>query len=344
MIVPRPKESDEFHPQDAISRQDKIVLAGSSVAIVATFWILLTVSGPTAWRYFLAGGICAATSHAVPVPIDVVKTRKQVDYKLSNCSFLEVCREIIRQEGVGALFGGLGPTMVGYLIEGSIKFGTYEALKPLITRLFAFVASLSPLLRGFQSQLLSFVVCASLSGLAASIMLCPMEAIRIRQVAHPESFEHGWVKGGYKMLQQEGVSSMYKGIAPMIYKQVPYTVTKNVSFDIITKSAYAILRESGHVLTHATKVQIPLVAAIVASILSCISSQPGDMLLSLVNANEGNRKTSEIARDIIRSERGIRGFFVGIQTRFYHVGIIVTLQLLVYDFVKRLCGIAATGT
>jgi hypothetical protein len=68
------------------------------------------------------------------------------------------------------------------------------------------------------------------------------------------------------------------------------------------------------------------------------------MLLSLVNAHEGNRRTHDIMKDIMRSDRGVRGFFVGIKTRFLHVGITVTLQLFIYDFAKRLCGIAATGT
>jgi solute carrier family 25 phosphate transporter 3 len=79
-------------------------------------------------------------------------------------------------------------------------------------------------------------------------------------------------------------------------------------------------------------------------VLSSITSQPGDMVLSLVNAHKGDRRSSEIFRDILRSERGVRGFFVGFKTRLLHVGIIVTLQLLIYDYVKRLCGIAATGS
>jgi hypothetical protein len=32
-------------------------------------------SSPGSWRYFLAGGLCAASSHALPTPIDVVKVR-----------------------------------------------------------------------------------------------------------------------------------------------------------------------------------------------------------------------------------------------------------------------------
>jgi uncharacterized membrane protein (DUF2068 family) len=44
-----------------------------SLATAFAFAALMSVSGPGAWRYFLAGGICAAVSHAITTPIDVVK-------------------------------------------------------------------------------------------------------------------------------------------------------------------------------------------------------------------------------------------------------------------------------
>jgi solute carrier family 25 phosphate transporter 3 len=174
-------------------------------------------------------------------------------------------------------------------------------------------------------------------------MLCPMEAVRIRMVAEPSFAPQGWIQCGLKMLKYEGVEGLWKGMTPMVYKQVPYTVTKNVSFDFLTRSTYAAMRQNGVVMSSAVKVSVPMFAAFVASLLSCVSSQPGDMLLSLVNAHKGKRRTKDIVRDILRTDRGIKGFFVGIKTRLLHVGIIVTLQLLIYDFVKRLCGIAATG-
>jgi solute carrier family 25 (mitochondrial phosphate transporter), member 3 len=128
-----------------------------------------------------------------------------------------------------------------------------------------------------------------------------------------------------------------------MYKQVPYTVTKNVAFDFFAKHAYMSLRENGIAPTPAIKFTVPLVAAATASVLSCITSQPGDMLLSLMNAHGGARRTRDIVRDILRSERGVSGLFAGFKTRIVHVGLIVTLQLLLYDMIKRLCGIAATG-
>jgi solute carrier family 25 (mitochondrial phosphate transporter), member 3 len=242
-----------------------------------------------------------------------------------------------------ALWAGLGPTALGYLLEGAVKFGTYEILKPVFKRLLASLATTTSI-SIFNSQILSFILCGASAGLAASIILCPMEAIRIRMVSEAEYASGGWMKAGYKILKQEGVKGLGKGINPMILKQVPYTVTKNVSFDVLTKSFYAMLRAQGMVLTAGSMFAIPLLSAALASVLSTITSQPGDMVLSLVNAHKGDRKANDIFKSILESTYGFRGFFIGFKTRLLHVGVTVTIQLMVYDFVKRLCGIAATGT
>ena len=316
------------------------------VASLTTFMsILIKLSGFGAWRYYVAGGVCAAVSHAVPVPIDVIKTRKQVDPSYCNLSMPQATRKLIETEGVSALFVGMGPTVWGYFLEGAVKFGVYEILKP-------WTALVLP-----NSQFLSFCLCAAVSGLAAGVMLCPMEALRIRLVAEPRYAAQGWVRGGLRMLRAEHGAGLTRGLTPMLYKQIPYTITKNVSFDFITKFLYKMTTTATATTTTTTtttsttaaantgSLMIPLAAAVAASILSCLSSQPGDMLLSVVNAHEGERrKTRDVMKQIFRSDRGVRGFFVGVKTRFLHVGMIVTVQLLIYDFVKRLVGIAATGT
>jgi solute carrier family 25 phosphate transporter 3 len=267
----------------------------------------------------------------------------QVDPNLSDKSFLRAAREITKNEGMSALWAGLGPTAWGYLFEGAVKFGVYEVLKPVFKSYLSRVAAVTSLTI-LNSQILAFLLCATVSGFAASLMLTPMEALRIRLVSEPNFAPGGWLEGGHKMLKQEGVSGLAKGVKPMIMKQVPYTVTKNVSFDIITRFLYSVMRAQGMAFTAASTFTVPLVSAAIASVLACISSQPGDMVLSLVNAHEGDQRSTEVYKSILRSERGVRGFFVGFRTRLLHVGIIVTLQLLIYDYVKRLCGIAATGS
>ncbi|GAX25310.1 hypothetical protein FisN_5Lh399 [Fistulifera solaris] len=320
------------------------IAAVSTCLATAMCWLLIAASGVGAWRYYLAGGLCAAISHTVPVPIDVVKTRKQIDPTLSNMNFIEATSYMLKNEGMRSLWAGLGPTLFGYLIEGAIKFGVYEATKPYVRRMLVFFSGLAPSMAFLNSHILSLVFCGAASGVAASIFLCPMEALRIRMVAQHNAGVN-WVRAGSNILATEGAGFLFRGITPMLYKQVPYTITKNGSFDVVTRAAYGFLRTTGTAVSPRLKVGIPVIAGAVASILSCIASQPGDMLLSLQNANAGERRrTRDIVRDILSSNRGINGFMVGIKTRFLHVGVTVTLQLFLYDSIKQLCGIAATGS
>jgi len=124
---------------------------------------------------------------------------------------------------------------------------------------------------------------------------------------------------------------------------VPYTVTKNVSFDFITTALYLAVKGWNMTIDANMKLLIPLVSAFAASVLSTVTSQPGDMLLSAVNAHEGDQTVWDFSRDI-REKEGLKGYFRGMRARFLHVGLIVTAQLLIYDIVKRLVGIAATGS
>ena len=71
------------------------------------------------YRYFVAGGTCAAISHGVTTPVDVVKTKIQADpEKYKNYSLWRATRLIVERDGPEVLLGGLGPTFVGYGVEG----------------------------------------------------------------------------------------------------------------------------------------------------------------------------------------------------------------------------------
>ncbi len=94
---------------------------------------------------------------------------------------------------------------------------------------------------------------------------------------------------------------------------------------------------------------ITFVSACLAGLLASLASQPGDTLLSMVN-KAATRKDISISpepsisiTDIV-SQLGVRGLYKGAKTRLLHVTVIVVVQLLVYDFIKTLCGIPVTGS
>merc|ERR1719450_1656022 len=76
----------------------------------------------------LAGGICCGLTHGGMCPVDVVKTRIQLDPVTYNKGLVGGFRQVIAAEGAGALATGLGPTAVGYFIQGWFKFGHKKML------------------------------------------------------------------------------------------------------------------------------------------------------------------------------------------------------------------------
>jgi len=68
----------------------------------------------------LAGGICCSITHGALCPVDVVKTRIQLDPVTFNKGLIGGFSQIIKAEGLGGLLTGLGPTVVGYFIQGNL--------------------------------------------------------------------------------------------------------------------------------------------------------------------------------------------------------------------------------
>jgi len=63
----------------------------------------------------------------------------------------------------------------------------------------------------------------------------------------------------------------------------------------------------------------------------------------VVNAHKGKKTVVDFIKDIFKAD-GVGGFFVGIKARMLHVGLIVTTQLVIYDWVKKVVGIGLTGS
>lgn len=77
-------------PERSMNRDTIVAIVTVSAALLLTLFGLLSASGPGGWRYYVAGGTCAAISHAIATPIDVVKVSivqssdEQISYDESN--------------------------------------------------------------------------------------------------------------------------------------------------------------------------------------------------------------------------------------------------------------------
>jgi solute carrier family 25 (mitochondrial phosphate transporter), member 3 len=147
-------------------------------------------------------------------PIDVVKTRIQVDPSLKGKGLLTAGRTIVAAEGPAALLTGFGPTAVGYLVQGGMKFAGYEYFKgQLITLTGDYNTAV-------EHRTAIYLGSAAIAEFFADVALCPLEATRIRLVSE-RGFATGLFTGFMRILREEGVMrGFYSGFIPILCKQV----------------------------------------------------------------------------------------------------------------------------
>lgn len=120
-------------------------------------------------------------------------------------------RQVIKNEGIGALATGFGPTFIGYFVQGAFKFGGYEFFKKRSIDLIGIE-------KARRNRTAVYSVSAASAEFFASVALCPLEATRIRLVSTP-GYAKGLVDGFTKILTTEGVGAFYAGFGPILFKQ-----------------------------------------------------------------------------------------------------------------------------
>ena len=179
--------------------------------------------GPFDMKYFLsgalAGGICCSITHGGLVPVDVVKTKIQLQPDVYNKGFIGGFGQVIEAEGMNGLLTGLGPTAQGYFIQGWFKFGGVEFFKINITK------SVGEQ-KAWDNRNSIYLASSAMAEFIADIFLCPYEACRIRLVSDP-AYADSMVGCASKMMAEQGfVGAFYSGFVPILCKQIPYTMAK----------------------------------------------------------------------------------------------------------------------
>lgn len=182
-------------------------LVPRSHLLVLLISTLLSKCSAVDYRYFVAGGAAAAYSHGVTTPIDVIKTKMQADPAEYNEGMISAASKIVKKEGASVLFAGLGPTVVGYGIEGAAKFGIYEILKPVFGNI-------------IEDQAKAFLLASVAAGAVAALILCPAESVRIKIVTDENYSDKGLMTGLPKLINEDGFFKMFGGFPAMITKQV----------------------------------------------------------------------------------------------------------------------------
>ena len=189
---------------------------------------------PTALS-FLSGGLAGMTASACTYPLDFARGRisgklasrdsngvVKKDYK----GIISTIRLTVQEEGFGALYKGVKPTLIGALPYEGIKFGTVGLLDSLFPES---SFSASPVIRK--------MIFGGLGGVAAGAITYPNATVRrllqLQGSRGTETQYSGYWDCVRKTYRAEGLSRFYRGAAINIIRMAPNSAVQFGAYEIL---------------------------------------------------------------------------------------------------------------
>ncbi|XP_065585333.1 brain mitochondrial carrier protein 1 isoform X2 [Cyrtonyx montezumae] len=212
------------------------------------------------WKPFVYGGLASIVAEFGTFPVDLTKTRLQVQGQSADARFREVryrgmfhaLFRICREEGGRALYSG----QASY---GTIKIGIYQSLKRL------FVERLE------DETLLINVICGVVSGVISSALANPTDVLKIRMQAQGSLFQGGMIGSFIDIYQQEGTRGLWRGVVPTAQRAAIVVGVELPVYDITKKHLILSGLMGDTIFTH-------FVSSFTCGLAGAIASNPVDVV------------------------------------------------------------------
>mmetsp|Transcript_26825 Transcript_26825/g.58934 ORF Transcript_26825/g.58934 Transcript_26825/m.58934 type:complete len:374 (-) Transcript_26825:254-1375(-) len=243
-------------------------------------WAVAPVAG------MLAGGLEISCTW----PMEWAKVQSQLHRSDPNWTLLSQAR----RTGLG-MYKGLPPMLIGAPLQGAVRFTTLERIKRALAE-----PGSAP---GPGVNLLAGV----LSGcLEAALVVTPIETIKTRLV----DANKGLLRGTVDFVVKEGLSGIYRGLVPTVFKSASNQALRFVIF-----GEYKRRLSAGTPAFEMSPSQA-LAGGMLAGTIGSFITMPFDVVKTRMQGLEASRYTGALncALTIIRTE-GVRCLFKGLGAR-----------------------------
>ncbi|KAI3883377.1 hypothetical protein MKX03_009610 [Papaver bracteatum] len=162
-----------------------------------------------------SGAFSGAIATALTNPTEVLKVRLQMNHDSGRGAITEM-RKIVSEEGLRALWKGVGPAMARAAALTSSQLATYDEAKQALIQW-------TPLEEGFNLHLIS----STIAGTVSTLVTAPVDMIKTRLMLQRDSKSTGSYKNGfhcaYQVMSTEGPRALYKGGLAMFARLGPQT-------------------------------------------------------------------------------------------------------------------------
>ena len=315
-------------------------------------------------------------------PLDLIKTRFQVQERNSRRlphyrSLVDACRSIVRLEGWVGLYNGLVPNLVGNTVSWGMYMWSYNWCKDALTD------------RGYSGSPL-YLSAATAAGALTTLLLHPIFTVKTRlqlqlnlaegsasqalpgQLLPASQRDNyaGTVNAVRRMLSEEGVAGLYRGIGPSLllvsHGSIQFLTYEQVKSELLRRrqrAAAAVApphpllavpsQAREHLRSANASSQPPqplplelgandlLIASTVSKVCAILFTYPYQVIRSCMQqrANIGGdavlyTTAADTTAHVLRVD-GFRGFYRGILPHILRSTPQATITLMLYEYAQR---------
>lgn len=222
------------------------------------------------WRPFIYGGMGSVAAEFGTFPIDLTKTRLQVQgqtcdgakYKqLRYRGMVHALIKISQEEGIQALYSGIRPAILRQASYGTIKIGCYHTFKRMLVE--------NP-----ENETLPInIVCGIAAGVFASSLANPTDVLKVRMQAQGATLAHanGMMNSFATIYQQEGTKGLWRGVVPTAQRAAVVAGVELPVYDYCKKQLIDRQYMGDSIGTH-------FVSSFIAGLTGAIASNPIDVV------------------------------------------------------------------
>ena len=235
--------------------------------------------------------------------------------------------KIARSEGLTSWWKGLSPTLLMAVPATVIYYTTYDQLKVK----FGFKPD--------QRNILPPILAGSLSRTLAVSAICPIELLRTKVQSRQGYSYRELVDILRTAIRQNGVLSLWRGLSPMLLRDVPFSIVFWFSYEYLKLQFNSLLESSNQPL-------VPFAAGSASGIIAALITNPLDVAKTHMQVdlgeNFGNTPAQRVLgagslpvvlRKVI-SEHGYRGLYAGMAPRIAKIAPACAIMLTSYEACK----------
>ncbi|KAI9474878.1 mitochondrial carrier domain-containing protein [Zychaea mexicana] len=184
---------------------------------------------PGSAKTFLGGMLAGCVATSITYPLDLLRTRfaMQGTHNQQYTGIVQAVKLIYRTEGVAGFYWGVWPAVIQIMPYMGLVFASYDHIAS------AFKAARENGTLSADYKPIHDMLSGALSGVLSKTAVYPMDVVRKRLQVQGPSRKHyvidsipeyatrSWFKCMTSIAEQEGVSSLYKGLTVSLVKVAP---------------------------------------------------------------------------------------------------------------------------